>query len=81
MQANLSLNEVNEKYGRYKNAVEGKGLRVIVDKTKGMQLLFGKKSSVWKADPGVVCGELVVILFSTKCQRWVHRCCSDVARQ
>ena len=56
-------------------------LRVIVDKTKGMQLLFGKKSSVWKADPGVVCGELVVILFSTKCQRWVHRCCSDVARQ
>ena len=34
-------------------------LRVIVDKTKGMQLLFGKKSSVWKADPGVVCGELV----------------------
>ena len=46
-----SLNEVMDKYGRWKNAVEGKGLRVNVDKTKGMQLLFGKKScesgSLW----------------------------------
>ena len=38
-----------------KNAVEGKGLRVNVDKTKGMQLLFGKKSSVSKVDPCGVC--------------------------
>ena len=28
-----SLSEVKEKYGRWKNAVEGKGLRVNVDKT------------------------------------------------
>ena len=41
-----SLNEVMDKYGRWKNAVERKGLRVNVDKTKGMQLLFKKKSSV-----------------------------------
>ena len=38
-----SLNEVMDKYGRWKNAVEGKGLRVNIYKTKGMQLLFGKK--------------------------------------
>ena len=31
-----SLNEVMDKYGRWKNAVEGKGLRVNVNKTKGM---------------------------------------------
>ena len=36
-----SLNEVN-KYGGWKNAVEGKGLRVNVNKTKHMQLLSGK---------------------------------------
>ena len=37
-----SLNEVMDKYGKWKNAVvEGKGLRVNVNKTKGMQLLFG----------------------------------------
>ena len=46
-----SLNEVMDKYGRLKNAAEGKGLKVNVDKTKAMQLLFGKKSSVSKEDP------------------------------
>ena len=56
-----SLNEDE----RWKNAVEGKGLRVNVYKTKGMKVLFGKKGSVLKVDPcgSVVCG-LVVILFN-----------------
>ena len=31
-----SLNEFMDKYGRSKNAVEGEGLRVNVNKTKGM---------------------------------------------
>ena len=31
-----SLSEVMGRYGRWKNAVEGKGLKVNVDKTKGM---------------------------------------------
>ena len=31
-----SLNEVLDKYVRWKNSKEGKGLRVNVDKTKGM---------------------------------------------
>ena len=58
-----SLNGVMDKYGRWKNAVEGKGLRMDVNKTKGMpkgiQLLFGKKSNVSKVDPCGVCGERV----------------------
>ena len=77
-----SLNEVMDKYGRWKNAVEGKGLRVNVDKTAGMQLLFGKKSSVLKEDPCGVCGERVGCN-SIQCityQRWVHRHCSDVPK-
>ena len=37
------LNEVMDKYRRWKNAVEGKGLRMSINNTKGMQLLFGKK--------------------------------------
>ena len=52
-----SLNEVMEKYERWKNAVQGKGLRVNVDKTKDMQLLFGKKSGVSEVDPCGVCCE------------------------
>ena len=48
-----------DKYGRWKNAVEGKSLRVNVNKTKGMQLLYGKKSGVLKVDSCGVCGEQV----------------------
>ena len=62
-----SLNEVMDKYGRWKNVVEGKGLRVNVDKTKGMQLLFGKKRSVSKVILVVsVVSGLVVILFNVR---------------
>ena len=74
-----------DKYGRWKNGVEGKGLRMNVDKTKDVQLLFGKKSSVSKVDPCGVCDEWVRVgcnsIQCTKCQRWVHRRCSDVPRQ
>ena len=49
-----SLNEVTEN-GRWENVVEVKGLRVNLGKTKDMQLLFGKKSSVSKVDPCGVC--------------------------
>ena len=47
----VSLSEVMTKYGRWKNSVEGKGLRANVDKAKGKEFLFGKKSSVSKVDP------------------------------
>ena len=77
-----SLKEVMDKHGRWKNAVEGKGLRVNVGKTKGMQLLFGKKISVSKVDPCGICGERVGCnsIYCVKCQRWVHRHCSYVPR-
>ena len=51
------LNEVMDKYGRRKTAVEGQDLRVNVNKTKGRQLLFGKKSSISKVDPCGVSGD------------------------
>ena len=72
-----------DKYGRWKNAVERKGLRVNVNKTKGMQLLFGKKSNVSKVDPCGFCGERVGCNYIQcgKCQRWVHHCCSDLPSQ
>ena len=56
--------------GQWKNAVEGKDLRVNVSKIKSMQLLFGKESSVLKVDPCGVCGEQVGCnsIQCTKCQ-------------
>ena len=71
------------RFCRWKNAVEEKGVRVNVDKTKGMQLLFGKKSSVSKVDPCGVNGEQVGCnsIQCMKCQMWAHHRCSDVPRQ
>ena len=61
-----SLNEVMDEHGRWK-ALEGKNLRINVGKTKGMQLLFGTKSSILKMDSCGVCFEwVVVILFSVR---------------
>ena len=54
-----SLNEVIARYGRWKIAVAEKGLRVNVDKTKDMQFLFGKKSSVSNVDLCGACHERV----------------------
>ena len=56
--------------GQWKNAAEGKDLRVNVSKIKSMQLLFGKESSVLKVDPCGVCGEQVGCnsIKCTKCQ-------------
>ena len=67
------LNEIMDKYGRWKNTVEGKSLKVNVDKTKDMQLSFGKKSSVSKVDPCCVFGERVGCnsIQCTKCTRWL----------
>ena len=62
-----SLNQIMDKYGGWKNTVEGNGLRVNVSNTKGMQLLFGKKSGVSKEILVVLVGSgLLVILFSVR---------------
>ena len=58
-------------------------MNVNVDKTKGMQLLFGEKSSVWKVDPYGVCGKWIGCnsINCRNCQRWVYCFCFDVPRQ
>ena len=63
--------------------MERKGLRVNVDKTKGIQLIFGKESSVSEVDPCGAPAERVGCncIQCAKCQRWTHRRCSDVSGQ
>ena len=53
-----------------------------VDKTKGMQLLFGKKS-VLKVDFCGVCDQRIGFnsVQCTSCHSLVHRCCSDGTKQ
>ena len=54
-----SLNQDIGKYWRWENAVDGKDPRLNVNKTKGVQLLFGKTSSVSKKNPSGISVELV----------------------
>ena len=55
--------------------MERKGLRMNGGKTEGIQLLFGMKSSLSKADPCGVYGGLAGSnsIQCIKCQKWVHR--------
>ena len=73
----VSLNEVMDKYMTYKIAVEGQGQRVNVDKTKGVQILFGKKSSVFESGERVGSNSVQCM----KCQKLVHHHYSDAPRQ
>ena len=61
-----SLNEVMEKFGRWKNTVEGKSLMVNVDKTKGMQYYLGRKVVFQKWIFMVSVSGLVIVLFSVR---------------
>ena len=54
-----SLDKVKEKYERWKKILEGKYLRGNVGKTKGLQLLYGKKDYGSKLGSSGVCGERV----------------------
>ena len=60
-----------------------KSLRVNVSKTKSMQLLLDKKSSVSKVDTCCVCSKEIGCNSSQcmKCERWVHHCYFDKPQQ
>ena len=78
-----ALGEIIEKCERWKKVLEGQGLWMNVQKTRGMQLLYNKKTcykcvSLWIF---VVNGSVVNSIWCTKCQKWVCHCCSDVPKQ
>ena len=63
-----SSDELIRKYERWKKVLERKSLEITVEKTKGMQLLYGKKAYFSNIDPR---GEQVDYnaIWSTKCQK------------
>lgn len=58
-----ALDEIMEKWERWKKVLVGKGLWVNVEKTKGMQLFYSKKTCVKNVDPCGNCGEWVSKLY------------------
>ena len=76
-----SWEDVGEKYVRWKEALESKGLKVNVGKTKAMRVGKRKiKEAYTTVDPCAICGRRVMSnsIQCTDCLAWVHKRCSGV---
>ena len=75
-----SVEELQIKFDRWKNAIEGKGMRVNMGKTKMMVSGVGGEKEVSKVDPCGVCDKRVKAnsILCIGCGKWVHRRCSGV---
>ena len=75
-----SWEEVGNRYREWKEALEGKGLKVNVQKTKVMKLGGKKEMKAAEVDPCAVCRRRVMrnSIRCTVCGGWVHKRCSRV---
>ena len=77
-----SMENLKEKFLRWKEAFESKGLKVNLKKTKVMA--SGLKGEVLnsKVDPCAKCGTRVMVnsVMCTKCGKWVHGRCANMKR-
>ena len=77
-----SVENLKEKFLKWKKAFESKGLKVNLKKTKVM--VSGSKGEVLKSkvDPCVKCGKRVMAnsMMCTKCGKWVHGRCVKMKR-
>ena len=77
-----TMKDLKDKFWRWKEAFEGKGMRVNLNKTKMMVSGLVEKVTASKIDPCGVCGKRVKVnaVFSTKCARWVLGRCKSMKR-
>ena len=75
-----SMEELEMKFDRWKVAIEEKGMKVNMGKTKVMVSGAGGEKEVSKVDPCGVCGKRVKAnsILCAGCRKWVHKRCSGV---
>ena len=75
-----SMEELRMKFDKWKNALEKKGLKVNLGKTKVMVSGEGGVKIVSKVDPCGVCDKRVKAnsILCVVCHKWVHKRCSGV---
>ena len=78
-----SMIELQAKYSKWKEALERKGLKVNVAKTKCMISGDSDKGETSRIDPCGVCGKRVGCnsILCKGCNLWVHRKCSGIKGQ
>ena len=75
-----SMEELQIKFDRWKNAIESKGMKVNMGKTKVMVSGTEGEKEVSKVDPCGVCDKRVKAnsILCVGCGKWVHKRCSGV---
>ena len=77
-----SMEGLREKFWKWREAVESKGLKVNVGKTKVVVSGAEGEVTVSKVDPSGICGKLVMenSVLCVKCRKWIHGRCMKVKR-
>ena len=75
-----NLEDLRERFQRWRDALESKGLRINIRKTKMM--VSGAEGEVVRSrvDPRGVCGKRVVsnAVWCTLCKKWLHARCTKM---
>ena len=77
-----SLEDLRERFQRWRSALEGKGLKVNVGKTKMMVSGTEGEIALSKIDPCGVCGKRVGsnAVCCTQCTKWMHGRCTKLEK-
>ena len=77
-----SLEDLRERFQKWRRALEGKGLKVNVEKTKMMVSGTEGEITSSKIDPCGVCGKRVGsnAVCCTQCMKWIHGRCTKMKK-
>ena len=77
-----TMEGLREKFWKWKEAFESKGLKVNLGKTKVVVTGEEGEVSVSKVDPCAICGKRVMAnsVLCVKCGKWIHGRCAKVKR-
>lgn len=77
-----TMEGLREKFWKWKEAFESKGLKVNIGKTKVVVSGEAGEVSVSKVDPCGICGKRVMAnsVLCVKCVKWIHGRCAKVKR-
>ena len=77
-----SLEDLRERFQRWRRALEGKGLKVNVGKTTMMVSGTEGEIALSEIDPCGVCGKRVGsnAVCCTKCMKWIHGRCTKMKK-
>ena len=76
-----SLEDLREKFQRWRSALEGKGLKVNIGKTKMMMIGTKGEIVLRKTDPCGICGKVRSnAVCCTQCTKWIHGRCTTTKK-